>query len=99
MMKTATAIAIAAIFALGAAVSFGPASIANANVSPNSFKGDRLLVGQFCSQAAWRYHDSRCLRGQSQAGEQALPVRRVRVIAIDRLASISEQVDECDCHQ
>ena len=99
MMKAATAIAIAAIVAFGAAVSFGPGSIANANVSPSSFKGDRLLVGQFCSQAAWPYYDGRCLRGQSQAREQALPVRRVRVIAIDRLASVSGPIDECDCHQ
>jgi hypothetical protein len=48
-------------------------------------KGDRLdmqRLGSDCSQREWPYFEAACLR---DAGSRAAPLRRLRVISVDRL--------------
>jgi hypothetical protein len=82
--------AIAAM-AMGAAVvlampGFSPE--ADASTPPKMTKGDRLDVrpiGQDCTQQAWPYYETSCLRDRKQAtGGQAHPIR---VITTDRSAA------------
>jgi hypothetical protein len=54
---------------------------------PIAAKGDRAEVrpvGPACSQQAWPYYESTCLRDRTQAAGQ---VRPVRLVSTDRLAS------------
>ncbi len=76
--------------ALGAAVilalpGFSPEVAASAHAPV--VKSDRLDLrptGKACSQQAWPYYETVCLRDRSQTGNQA---RTVRQVTTDRVAS------------
>ncbi len=76
--------------ALGAAVilalpGFSPEVAASAPAPV--VKSDRLdlrLTGKACSQQAWPYYETACLRDRSQTGNQA---RSVRLVTTDRIAT------------
>jgi len=81
--------AVAAV-GLGAAVVLAIAGFspeADASTPPKVVKGDRLDIrpfGKDCTQQAWPYYETGCLRDRKQAMGQA---RTVRVISTDRLTS------------
>jgi hypothetical protein len=85
MVKTLSMIAAAAMGA--AVVTFMPtfAPTADANTPAPIVKADRLDVrplGKSCSQQAWPYYETQCLRDRNQPGGQA---RSVRMISVDRV--------------
>jgi hypothetical protein len=83
------ALSALAAMALGAAVvlalpGFSPQVEAGTGTHSPAVKGDRLDVrplGTACSQQAWPYYETQCLRDHRQAAGQARVV--VRVIAVD----------------
>jgi len=57
---------------------------AGAGTPPKAVKGDRIdmrPIGADCSQRAWPYFETQCLRDRKQLGGQA---RQVRVVSTDR---------------
>jgi hypothetical protein len=87
IIKLLSAVAAAA---LGAALMLalpGFSPQVEAGTPPSVVKGDRAEVrpiGTACSQQAWPYFETSCLRDRTQAGGQ---VRPVRLVTTDRLAS------------
>jgi len=58
---------------------------ADASTPPQVVKSDRLdirPIGKDCTQQAWPYYETGCMRDRKQAMSQA---RTVRVISTDRL--------------
>jgi len=97
MFKTITAASLAAIIVYNGS----DASSTNGTVvaSVPQLKGDRLPLGPVCVQPAWPHYDTKCARSRA-SDDQPLPVRRVRVVTIDRLpAAQRELADYCDCHR
>ena len=85
MIKTVTAVAVAAIIAgcLVVLPSLSPSVEASSPV-PGA-KGDRAdmrPLGVDCSQKAWPYFESACLR---DARHPLVQVREVRVVTTDRM--------------
>ena len=80
---------IAAI-ALGAAVVLALPSFsleADAGTPPKVVKGDRLdirPIGPDCSQQAWPYYETTCIRDRQPSAGQT---RVVRIVSTDRLAT------------
>jgi hypothetical protein len=83
MIKTLSAVAIAALFAAALTVLPGFAPQVEASVPQALAKADRLdihPVGRDCSQQAWPNFEASCLRG---AGTKAV-VRQARLVTSDR---------------
>ena len=83
MIKTISAIAIAAFVAAALTVLPGFAPTVEASVPQPLAKSDRLdirTVGKDCSQQAWPNFEASCLR---QAGTKA-DVREARLVTADR---------------
>jgi hypothetical protein len=83
MIKTLSAVAIAAVFAAALTVLPGFAPEVEASVPQALAKADRLdihPVGRDCSQQAWPNFEASCLRG---AGTKAT-VREARLVTADR---------------
>jgi hypothetical protein len=84
MLKTASAIAAAAIVAAAIAVMPGFATQVDASVPVAAKKADRLdirPIGTECSQKAWPYFENNCLRN---AANRTVPQKQVRVVSADR---------------
>jgi hypothetical protein len=84
MIKTISAVAIAAFFAAALTVLPGFAPQVEASVPQALAKGDRLdvhPVGRNCSQHAWPNFEANCLR---VAGTKAAPIRQARLVTADR---------------
>jgi hypothetical protein len=83
MIKTLSAVAIAAVFAAALTILPGFAPQVEASVPQALAKADRLdihPVGRDCSQQAWPNFETSCLRG---AGTKAV-VREARLVSADR---------------
>jgi hypothetical protein len=83
MIKTISAIAIAAFIASALTVLPGFAPQVEASVPVALAKGDRLdihTVGANCSQQAWPNFEASCLRG---AGTKTM-IREARLVTADR---------------
>jgi hypothetical protein len=83
MIKTISAIAIAAFIASALTVLPGFAPQVEASVPIALAKGDRLdihTVGANCSQQAWPNFEASCLRG---AGTKTM-IREARLVTADR---------------
>ena len=83
MIKTLSAIAIAAFIAAALAVLPGFAPEVEASVPQPLAKADRLdirPIGRDCSQQAWPHFEASCLRS---AGSKAA-VREARLVTADR---------------
>ena len=83
MIKTLSAVAIAAVFAAALTILPGFAPQVEASVPQALAKADRLdihPVGRDCSQQAWPNFEASCLRG---AGTKAM-VREARLVTADR---------------
>jgi hypothetical protein len=83
MIKTLSAIAIAAFIASALTVLPGFAPQVEASVPVALAKGDRLdirTVGANCSQQAWPNFEASCLRG---AGAKTM-IREARLVTADR---------------
>jgi hypothetical protein len=83
MIKTLSAVAIAAVFAAALTILPGFAPQVEASVPQALAKADRLdihPVGRDCSQQAWPNFEASCLRG---AGTKAV-VREARLVTADR---------------
>ena len=83
MIKTISAIAIAALVAAALTVLPGFAPTVEASVPQPLAKSDRLdiqTIGRDCSQQAWPNFEASCLR---RAGTKA-NVREVRLVTADR---------------
>jgi hypothetical protein len=83
MIKTLSAVAIAAVFAATLTVLPGFAPQVEASVPQALAKADRLdihPVGRDCSQQAWPNFEASCLRG---AGTK-VSVRQARLVTADR---------------
>ncbi|MGV7217603.1 hypothetical protein [Bradyrhizobium sp. UFLA05-112] len=83
MIKTLSAIAVAACVAAALTVLPGFAPTVEASVPQPLAKGDRLdirVIGKDCSQQAWPNFEASCLR---RAGTKA-NVREVRLVTADR---------------
>jgi hypothetical protein len=88
MIKTISAIAVAAVVAAGfvAFPSFSPQVEASSPVP--GVKGDRADIrplGTDCGQKAWPYFDAACLR---DARNPLVQPRDVRIVTADRVAAI-----------
>jgi hypothetical protein len=84
MLKTASAIAAAALIAAAIAVMPGFATQVDASVPVAMGKGDRLdirPIGKDCSQKAWPYFENSCLRN---AGNRTMPKQQVRLVSAER---------------
>ena len=84
MIKTISAIAIAAFVAAALTVLPGFAPTVEASVPQPLAKSDRLdirTVGKDCSQQAWPNFEASCLR---VAGTKASPIREARLVTADR---------------
>jgi hypothetical protein len=84
MIKTFSAIAIAAFIAVALTVLPGFAPDVEASVPVAMTKGDRLdirPIGRDCSQQAWPNFESSCMR---KAGTKTVMTAQVRVISLDR---------------
>ncbi len=84
MIKTISAVAVAASVAAGLTLLPGFAPKVEASEPVALAKGDRLdirTVGRDCSQQAWPNFESTCLRS---AGSKTV-VREVRLVSTDRL--------------
>ncbi len=84
MIKTISAIAVAASVAATLTILPGFAPQVEASTPQPLAKGDRLdirTVGRDCSQQAWPNFESACLR---QAGSKSI-VREVRLVSADRM--------------
>jgi hypothetical protein len=83
MIKTLSAIAIAALVATALTVLPGFAPQVEASVPQALAKADRLdihAVGTGCSQKAWPNFEASCLRG---AGSKSM-IREARLVTADR---------------
>jgi hypothetical protein len=83
MIKTLSAVAIAASFAAALTVLPGFAPQVEASVPQALAKADRLdihLVGTNCSQKAWPNFEASCLRA---VGSKAM-IREARLVTADR---------------
>jgi hypothetical protein len=83
MIKTLSAVAIAAVFAAALTILPGFAPQVEASVPQALAKADRLdihPVGRDCSQQTWPNFEASCLRG---AGTKAM-VREARLVTADR---------------
>jgi hypothetical protein len=83
MIKTLSAVAIAAVFAAALTILPGFAPQVEASVPQALAKADRLdihPVGRDCSQQAWPNFEASCLRG---AGTKTM-VREARLVTADR---------------
>ncbi|MCS3726298.1 hypothetical protein [Bradyrhizobium betae] len=83
MIKTLSAIAIAAFVAAALTVLPGFAPAVEASVPQPLAKGDRLdvrTIGKDCSQQAWPNFEASCLR---RAGTKA-NIREARLVTADR---------------
>jgi hypothetical protein len=86
MIKTISALAIAASLAAAAVAVFPGFSQVEASTPAPVVKGDRLdsrEPGAGCSQHSWPYYDTACLRDPSRNGGRA---REVRIVSSDRTA-------------
>lgn len=86
MIKTISAIAIAACVAAALAVLPGFAPEVEASVEPPLAKADRLdirTVGHDCSQQTWPNFEASCLRTAGVKGSHGT-VREVRLVTADR---------------
>jgi hypothetical protein len=84
MIKTLSAVAIAAFVASALTVLPGFAPQVEASVPQALAKADRLdvrAVGKDCSQQAWPNFEASCLR---VAGTKAAPIREARLVTADR---------------
>jgi hypothetical protein len=84
MIKTISAVAIAAFVAAALTVLPGFAPSVEASVPQPLAKSDRLdirTVGRDCSQQAWPNFEASCLR---VAGTKAAPIREARLVSADR---------------
>jgi hypothetical protein len=89
MLKTIAAMAAAALVAAAITVLHGPDTVAARTTVPLA-KGDRLAlrpVGTACSQQAWPYFETGCLRDRARSGGRA---RTIPIVATDRLAPAEE---------
>lgn len=84
MIKTASAIAIAASVAAGFTLVPMLSPKVEAAAPAKVLKSDRLdlRTSGSCNLQSWPYYDSRCVRDRSQNAGQA---RAVRVVTTDRL--------------
>jgi len=85
MIKTLSAIAIAALAAAALTVLPGFAPTVEASVPQALAKADRLdirPVGRDCSQQAWPNFEASCLR---TAGTNASTVREARLVTANRM--------------
>jgi hypothetical protein len=91
MLKTFYAITAAAIVAAAFVATLSVSEQVEARGSVPGVKADRAdirpLAGK-CSQHAWPYFEASCLRDTRNPFSQA---REVRIVSIDRLASIDER--------
>jgi hypothetical protein len=86
MIRIAVAAAIAAFVVYDAAVAPAVTGANETIERPRGLKGDRLPVqpvGTNCSDTAWPYYRSDCVRGR-QPSDHAPAVRFVRIVAADR---------------
>lgn len=84
MLRTVSAIAIAAVVAAGLVAFPSLSAPVEARSHAPAAKGDRLDVrplGAACSQHAWPYFESNCLRDNSRPMGQA---RTVRMVSTER---------------
>ena len=84
MLKTASAIAAAAVIAAAIAVMPGFATQVDASTPVAMSKGDRLdirPIGKDCSQKAWPYFENGCLRN---ASNRAVPQQQARLVSAER---------------
>jgi hypothetical protein len=87
IFKVLSALAAAAMGAAMVLALPGFSPQVEAGTPPTVAKSDRLEIrpiGTACSQQAWPYFETGCLRDRTQAGGQ---VRPVRLVTTDRLAS------------
>ena len=85
MIKTLSAIAVAALIAATLTVLPGFAPAVEASVPVALAKGDRLdvrPVGRDCSTQAWPNFEASCLRA---AGTKATAVREARLVTANRI--------------
>ena len=80
MIKTLSAIAVAALVAAALTVLPGFAPQVEASVPQALAKGNRLHLGRDCSQQAWPNFEASCLR---RAGT-GIMVREARLVTADR---------------
>ena len=86
MIKTLSAIAIAAFVAAALAVLPGFAPEVEASVPQPLAKADRLdirPIGRDCSQQAWPHFEASCLRTAGTKGNNGA-VREARLVTADR---------------
>jgi hypothetical protein len=86
MIKTLSAIAIAAFVAAALAVLPGFAPEVEASVPRPLAKGDRLdirPIGRDCSQQTWPHFEASCLRTAGAKGTNGA-VREARLVTADR---------------
>jgi hypothetical protein len=83
MVKVVSAIAASALIAGVASISALTASV-EASTPPAAVKGDRLdirPIGAACSQNAWPYYETKCMRDRTQPAGHT---RATRLISLDR---------------
>ena len=86
MIKTLSAIAIAAFVAAALAILPGFAPEVEASVQPPLAKADRLdirPIGRDCSQQTWPHFEASCLRTAGTKGANGT-VRVARLVTADR---------------
>ena len=84
MIKTLSAIVLAAFVAAALTLLPGFAPTVEASVPQALAKTDRLdikTIGRDCSQQAWPNFEASCLR---VAGTKAAPIREARLVTADR---------------
>lgn len=84
MLKTLSAIATAAVIAAAIAVIPGFATQVDASTPVAMGKADRLdirRVGKDCSQKAWPYFETDCLR---HAGSRTVLTQSARLVSFER---------------
>jgi hypothetical protein len=84
MLKTIAAIAVAGIFLT--AIDLGTDGAVETAGPQRASKGNRLPIGPACSQAAWPYYESKCVRDTTPPQGRPQEVRVVRIISTDGLA-------------
>jgi hypothetical protein len=85
MLKTAAALTAFALVAGVTSIS-GLTGEVEASTPAAARKGDRLDIrptGTGCSQQAWPYYETKCMRDRTQPGGQA---RDVRLVSLERPA-------------
>lgn len=87
MMKTISAIAVAAVLAGAATLLPGLVLQVQAN-APVAGKTDRADLQPVCEQQSWPYYDRACLRDHSRNAGRSVAVR---IVATDRVAAANPQ--------